>query len=100
MHVMPERKPGRYSVGLIGGFFLCLLLLNAFAAGGQTGGDTFLDNPLLSFTGLAAVICAVAAFIAAIVALAKKELALMVWVALVIGALVTLFLVGEFTTPH
>jgi len=96
MHVLPNEKLGRTSVILIGGFFLCLVLMSSLSAGGLRGGD----SPLLLVLGLTGIGCAVVAFGAAAAALAKRDLAALVWAALLIGALVTLFLVGEFTQPH
>ena len=55
---------------------------------------------MLLVLGLTGIGCAVVAFGAAAAALAKRDLAALVWAALLIGALVTLFLVGEFTQPH
>ena len=100
--MMPKTKLGKWSVGLIIAF--CLLLATTMFVVqvlGQEGGKTFFDSPAISIPMLGAGTSAVAAFFTGIVSIWKyKERAILVFAASIIGLLVLLFVVGEFTSPH
>ena len=68
-------------------------------------GETILKDiaarPALALTMLAGMVAGISAFITGLLAiLRKKENALLVYVATVIGALLVLFLTGEVMFPH
>ncbi len=98
---MPKTVLGKWSVWMGVAFVVLLGTLMSLAASGQTGGETFSDNLLLSIPALGAGIAAIATFVLGALAIWKqRERAWLVYLTTVIGFLVLLFLVGEFTTPH
>jgi hypothetical protein len=99
--IAPKTSPGKWSLYLIGGFFLCLAFLILMAASGQRGGETFSDNLMLAIPGLLAALCGIAAFCTAIIAIFKsKERSVLVFLAALIGLGILLFCLGEFLFPH
>jgi hypothetical protein len=101
MTLVPKTTLGKWSLGLSVSFFVSLGLLMLMAATGQEGGEKFTDNLLLAIPAFLAAVSAVGAFSTGIVGIIrKKERSILVFAATIIGLLVLLFLVGEFTTPH
>ena len=75
-------------------------LYNSIPAGGTILKD-IAARPALALTMLAGMVAGISAFITGLLAiLRKKENALLVYVATVIGALLMLFLTGEVVFPH
>lgn len=98
---MPHTKLGKWSVGSIGVFFVSLLLFFILVATGQRGGDTFFSNPVLTIPILTAGAFGVAAFVVGILAIVKqKDHAVLVYLSIVIGAVVTIFIFAELLLPH
>jgi len=98
---MPHTKMGKWSVRLIGAFFVSLFVLYVFIIAGQRGGESFFSNLTLAIPGLLAGACSVAGFVVGIIAIAKqRERSALVYLAVVIGALVTLFIAAEIIFPH
>ena len=98
---MPHTKIGKWSVGLIGAFFVLLLGFYLFVSAGQRGGNAFFSESSLTILLLLAFACGVAGFVIGIVAIAKqKERAMLVYSSVVIGALVTLWIASETYFPH
>ena len=101
MNLLPKTKLGKWSVGLIVAFFL-LLATGMFVVSvlGQSGGETFFDNPVISIPMLGGGASAIMAFLTGIVAIIKdKERAILVFLASLIGLLVLWFIVGEIVVP-
>ena len=99
---MPKTTLGRWSVGLVVAFFL-LLATGMFVVSvlGQTGGETFFDNPVISIPMLGAGACAIAAFFTGVSAIVRnKERSVFVFVSSLIGLLVLFFVLGEVFSPH
>lgn len=70
-------------------------------ASGQRGGETVFDNWWITAPAVVAAVGAVGALIFGVTAIAKQhERSLVVWVGVVVGALVTTFLLGELVVPH
>lgn len=98
---MPHTKPGHWSVNLIGAFIVCLLIFLILIATGQTGGETFFSNLTLTIPILLAGISGIAAMIVGLVAIIKqKERSPLVFVAVAIGALITLWIAAEIIFQH
>ncbi len=75
-------------------------LYNSIPAGGTILKD-IAARPALALTMLAGMVAGISAFITGLLAiLRKKENALLVYVATVIGTLLMLFLTGEVVFPH
>jgi hypothetical protein len=97
----PTTGPGRWAIRL---FVLSIAALAVFflmAATGQTGGDRFSDNWLLSGPMFLAAGSAVAGLIAAAVAaVGGRDRGLLLLAPVLWGLLVLVFAIGEFANPH
>jgi len=99
--ILPKTILGKWSVGLAISFILFFALLAIFAATGQEGGNTFLSNLFLAIPGTLAVVSAVATFFTGIVSVIfMKERAVFVFVAMIIGLLVIVFILGDLLFPE
>lgn len=100
-HLLPTTLLGRWSVALLGlcvGSFAVFFLM---VAAGQRGGETIFDNWLLTGPIAVAGISATAAALVGLIALVRdRERGLVVLLAIVLGALVTLFFAGELLNGH
>lgn len=100
LHVLPTTRPGRWSLGFLGGFVAGLLVMMAAVASGQTGGDAFSDNWWLSAPAAVAAGCVIVAFVTGAFALLRRDRSVAVGISTLIGLLVVVLLVGEFVSPH
>jgi hypothetical protein len=99
--LLPSSRDGRWSVGLavvslvsLGWFFLMV-------ASGQRGGDSLLDNWLLTGPMVIVAAAGIAGLGAALLAVLRShERGLLVVLPLLWGLVVTFFAVGEFAFPH
>jgi hypothetical protein len=96
----PTSGAGRWSVGAISTFALGLAGLLIAAALGQKGGETFSDNWWLAGPGAVAAVSAIAAFGCSIRALALRDRAVSVIIALVLSSFAIFFMLGEVLFPH
>lgn len=97
----PTSRTGRWALGCVGAALLCFAVANVGIAFGQRGGDTFFDNPFLSFTMLAAAACALAGGGLAAFALAtRRDRSGLLLLPLLLGLVVAFFVVGEVVWPH
>ena len=108
LSIIPKTTLGKWSLGLavvmpilffIGMSFTTLLYKSVPA------NDTILKDitvrPALALTMLAGMASGISAFIIGLIAIIRqKERALLVYSATLIGALLTMFLFGEFVSPH
>jgi uncharacterized membrane protein YeaQ/YmgE (transglycosylase-associated protein family) len=100
-HVVPATRLGRWSVGSFGVGLAGLVVAVSSVASGQRGGDTMADNWWITGPALVAALGIVGAFVTGLTAVVRMhERAPTVLVVTVLGALVTLYLLAEFTTPH
>ncbi len=105
---MPKTKLGKWAIGLILTmlmlFFIGTSFTNSLYTSVPSSNSIFEDmirRPALVFPLLTAMLSGVAAFVTGIIAVAKdKERAPLVYIALIIGACVILFLAGESLFPH
>ena len=98
---MPHSKIGKWSVGFFGAFIFFLMLFYIIVATGQRGGETFFSNLALTIPMLLAGTCSVAGFVTGLIAIIKKrERSGLTYVAVVIGALVILWIAAEVLFPH
>ncbi|MBN1168935.1 hypothetical protein JXA63_03505 [Candidatus Woesebacteria bacterium] len=105
---MPKTQSGKWSVGLIAvmpillriGMSFTDTLYESVSAGGTLFED-IIKRLVLALTMLSGIACGVSAFITGVLAIVKKkERSISVYLATFIGALFTLFLLGEFLFPH
>jgi len=105
---MPKTNLGRWSVGLILGFFVLIFvgssLTNSLYESVPAGDTVFADiisRPALALSMLAGFGAGISAFVTGLFSIIKqKERALLVFVSTLIGAALTLYLIGEFLFPH
>jgi hypothetical protein len=101
LHLRPVTRLGRWSIGLVGLFFMAFIVMVLVVGSGQQGGETFSDNWWISGPAFTAVAGAIGALVTGVIALALRgERALAVIFAVVVGALVTWFVLGEIIAPH
>lgn len=106
--IIPQTTPGKWSVGLSIAMPLLFIIGTSFIHAlypSVPAGDTILADiaarPALALTMLAGMASGVASFITGLLAiLTRKERAVLPYLSTVIGALLILFLAGEFTAPH
>ena len=97
----PSTRPGWWSVGLLVVFLVFLGIFYALVASGQRGGGTFFSNPWLAMTILTAAGSAIASGVMAGIAIFRKsERSFFSFVALFLGILVAIFMIGEIALPH
>jgi hypothetical protein len=105
---MPKTWFGKLSIILIvampvlfflGGSFTNLIYRSVPA--GNTILEDIAARPALALTMLAGMLCGVLSFVSGLIAIAKqKERATVVYISTIIGALLLVFLLGEFLFPH
>lgn len=106
--VIPGNKVGKWSVGLVVLMPILLFIGSSFSdslyKSVSAGGTILADigaRPLLALTMLAGMAAGVSAFITGLLAIfKKKERAILVYAATVIGGLLVLYLIAEVAFPH
>ena len=94
-------SPGRWSIGFLVVFLASIAAFFGAVSAGQRGGDRFLDNLWLSAPVLGAWLSAVAAAISGFFAvLARRERAVLAFVSVLVGLLVSAFGAAEVLLPH
>jgi len=101
MTFLPKTKLGKWSVSCIILLIFFFLVAQLVVASGQEGGETFFDNLYISIPMLLAGISGIMALILGLISIIKsKERSPLVFIATIIGLLILVFLIGEFTVPH
>ena len=101
MHLLPTTSAGRWSVALLGGFVLGIVLFAVLVAAGQRGGEEYTGNWWLAAPFTLAVLSAVgAAWTGWVAVINRAERSLLVFVATAIGSVVAAFAALEVTFPH
>lgn len=105
--ILPATVLGKWSVGLILAmpvlFFIGASFTNTLYQSVPAGGTILADmsaRPALALSMLAGMAAGISAFIIGLVAIIKKEKAILVYIACIIGALLVVFLAGEVISPH
>ena len=97
----PKTKLGKWSIGLIVSFFAFLWIFYLLVAAGERGGATFFSNLKLTIPMLIAAGSAVASFFTGLISIIKrKERAILVFISSLIGLLVLIYVILEFSFPH
>ena len=98
---IPKTHLGKWSVGLIISFLFFLGVFFIFVNSGETGGDTIFSNLKLLIPYSIAVISAVASFFTGIISVFKnKEKSVFVFLSIILGFLVLLWILAEVLFPH
>ena len=101
MKIQPTTKFGKISFGFLIAFIVLVSLLFISIASGQKGGEKFSDNWLLAGPGLSAGASGILSFISGVFSIVmKKERAILVLIATLVGAFVVFFISGEILFPH
>jgi hypothetical protein len=106
--VLPKTKLGRWSLGLAAAMPVLLsigMLFTKQLYESVPAGDTILEDitlrPALALTMLAGMVSGVSAFVTGLIAIIRqKERAVLVYIATLVGAFLTIFLLGELIFPH
>lgn len=105
---MPKSKLGKWAVGLIIVMFVLFFLGSSFTtwiyesvSAGKTILEDIAKRPALALTMLAAMTSGILAFVFGLMAVIRqKDNSPLVWIAMIIGGLLIIFLAGEFISPH
>ena len=98
---IPKTHLGKWTVGLIIAFFIFLAVFFMFVNLGETGGDTIFSNLKLFVPYSIAVLSAVASFFTGIISVFKnKERSVLVFLSVILGFLIFLWILAEFLFPH
>lgn len=98
---MPKTYLGKWTVGLIISFLSFLGVFFMFVHLGERGGDTIFSNLKLLISYSLAVISAVASFFTGIITTFKnKERSILVFLCMIVGFLVLLWILAEILFPH
>lgn len=101
LHLWPTTAWGRSAVGFAAAFVVLMAAFLILVASGQRGGATLSSNLTLAIPGLLAAASGVVALVTGLIGIFfRHERSMLAFVATVIGALVTVFVVGEFAFPH
>jgi uncharacterized membrane protein len=101
LHLLPVTRLGWWSAGLLTAFAAFLTALFSPVAAGERGGERFFSNLWLALPLLGAGVSGVLAGVTAGVAIVRRgERAVLVFVVLIVGLIVALFLLGEVASPH
>jgi len=97
----PKTHLGKWSIVLIISFFIFLGLFFIFVNLGERGGDTFFSNLKLTIPMLIAGISGVGCFFTGIISVFKnKEKSVLVFLSIILGFLILLWILAEVLFPH
>lgn len=101
LSLVPSSRSGLWALGLTISSLLALVVFYLFVAAGQTGGEAFTDNLLLSGSILTVAVTGIAGLVAALYAIVRwRELALLLAIPILWGLIVLMFALGEILYPH
>jgi hypothetical protein len=101
VHFKPTTSPGKRSAWLIVTFAVSLGSFGMLVASGQRGGETFFSNPILTIPALIAAAAGIAAFIIGLISIVRsRERSISVYLAVGIGFITLVFVLGEIIFPH
>ncbi len=97
----PKTHLGKWTVGLIIAFFIFLAVFFIFIQLGERGGETLFSNLKLFVPYSIAALSAVASFFTGLITTFKnKERSVLVFLCMVVGFLVLLWILAELVFPH
>ena len=95
----PSTRLGWWAVGLVIAFIVISIVNSAVFM--RLSEDVPWRQTILPFYGIFMMLCGLAAFVAALVAILRNhERSWLVWLTLLPGASALLFVLGEFLVPH
>jgi hypothetical protein len=100
-YLVPGTRAGAWALAAMAGVFVFYGLFHIPVALGQRGGDTFFSNLYLAVPVLLIGLSGVAAFLAGLYAvIRRRERAVFVFIATLVGLFVLVFIIGEIACPH
>ena len=105
IHFMPKTTLGKWSVALIIAFIVVIVAhqvaFQLLMASGWRGGETFFGALVATVPVILAGISGISAFVTGLIGIIRtRERSVTVYLAVTIGLLVLLFLLGEVIFPH
>ena len=101
VYFSPKTPLGKWSVWLIVAFVLLIVVFQLLVSSGQRGGDTFLDNMLLTIPMFLAGICGISSLVIGLIGITiSKDRSILVFLASILGLFVLIFVLGEIIFPH
>jgi hypothetical protein len=91
---------GRRAGRLLGLAVLSYAVFFGLVVAGQRGGETFFSNPALSIPILVAALAAIAAGVTGVIARLREDRGVIVNAAILVGAVVALWVSAEIAFPH
>ncbi len=101
LKVISTTTQGKLASWFLLSFFLFFVSVQLIVASGEKGGETFLDNLWISIPMFLAILSGIASFFTGLFSVIKSgERSLIVFLGILIGCLLILFIAGEFIFPH
>lgn len=98
---LPKTNLGKWTVGLIVGFFVFLTVFFLLIELGERGGETIFSNLKLTIPYFIAVFLAIASFVVGIISvIKKKERSILVFLSIILGFLILLWVLAVFVFPE
>jgi hypothetical protein len=101
--LLPTTTPGKWSIWLVLGVFVCFFVLRRIGLilGRGSGNETFFSNLYAAIPALLAWLSGAGAFISGLLGIImNKERSVLVLLAILFGLFVLLFGLGEILVPH
>ncbi|HMA60890.1 MAG TPA: hypothetical protein VKN64_11440 [Halanaerobiales bacterium] len=101
INIIPRSKYGKWAIYAILAFFFFWALFYLLVEMGERGGATFFSNFKLTIPFLAAAISGIAALVMGLLSIFKsKDHCILVYISIIIGLFVLIFIMGEIIYPH
>ena len=97
----PKSYQGKWSIGLIIAFFVFLGIFFLFIKAGERGSETYFSNLKLTIPFTLAWLSAIASFIVGLISIIKnQERSAFVYLPVLLGFLILLWVIAEILFPH
>ncbi len=101
LYIGPKTPSGKWSVILIGVFFVLLAMFYILVASGQRGGETFFSNLVLTIPAILMGTSGILAFLTGVISIIiSKEWSILVFLSTIFGLFILIFILGEILFPH
>lgn len=101
INIIPRSTYGKWTIYFILFFFFFLSLFYLLVEMGERGGETFFSNLKLTIPFLGAAISGIASLIMGLLSIFReRDHCITVYISIVIGLFVLIFVLGEIIYPH
>lgn len=97
---MPSTHTGKWAGWLLALALACFALFFGLVMAGQRGGDTFFSNLALTVPILISALAAIAGGVVGVMARRHNDRSIIVKLAILVGAVVVLWVAAEIAFPH